>query len=731
MSLSEQELRIAGFNEAHPERTMGPHVTGEGSYRIVAYLPRAENAWIENSPEGSVVNMKRSGNGKTFRAEVKKSEFRRNYLICFTEKSGYTEKREDPYSFPATVSDYDVYLFKKGEFLKSYETFGAHFEERDGVAGVRFTVWAPTARAVSVIADFNHWIAGATPMTNVSDSGIWEVFVPRVTGGEVYKYAIRTGSGKVLDKADPYAFRTELRPRTGSVVSPLNYDWKDNRWVEERKRWNFYEEPLLIYEMHLGSWRRPGENPREFLNYRDIADQLIPYLKDLGYTHVELMPVMEHPFDGSWGYQVVSYYSPTSRYGTPEDFMYFVDQCHVNGIGVILDWVPAHFPSDEYGLSNFDGTHLYDHEDPRRGFHPDWGTRIFNYGRNEVRAFLSSNAVFWLEKYHIDGIRIDAVSSMLYLDYSRKKGEWLPNIHGGRENLEAIDFIKYLNRSIHDNYPGVITVAEESTAWGGVTIPHYQGGLGFDFKWNMGWMHDTLYYFSRDPVYRKHEHNNLTFSAWYAFSEKFILPLSHDEVVHMKGSMLNKMPGDRWQKFANLRLLYTYMIGSPGKKLHFMGDEFGQPKEWSVDGTLQWELLNEPMHNSLMHLVKDLNRLYRSMPQLYQGDCSPPGFQWIDFKDTENSVISFYRFSEEGKKSALFVFNMTPVPRYRYRIGVDQEGVYKEMLNSDAKEYGGSGVGNLGSVKSERKPSHGRKYSISLTLPPLAGEIFVLSVEGT
>lgn len=731
MSLPAPEIRIVEFAESHPERTLGPHADGHGSYSIVAYMPRAVKAWVEKRDNGSIFPMEQIGNSGTYRAIIREADFSGGYLLCFTDESGYTEKRGDPYSFAPEISEYDIYLFMKGELLRSYESFGAHIHERESITGTRFIVWAPNARAVSIIADFNHWMPGATPMTNVKDSGIWEVFVPGVSSGEVYKYAIKTQKNDVLYKSDPYAFRSEIRPRTGSVVTSSGYNWSDESWIEERRSNNSFEEPIVIYEMHLGSWKRPGGKPGEFLNYRDIADQLVPYLKDLGYTHIELLPVMEHPFDGSWGYQVVNYYSPTARYGTPDDFRFFVDQCHRNGIGVILDWVPAHFPSDDYGLSKFDGTNLYDHEDPRRGLHPDWGTRIFNFGRNEVKCFLASNAMFWIEQYHADGIRIDAVSSMLYLDYSREKEDWLPNIYGGRENIEAIEFIKYVNRSIHENYPGVITVAEESTAWGGVTVPYYNGGLGFDYKWNMGWMHDTLYYFTRDPVYRKYDHNNLTFSAWYAFSENFMLPLSHDEVVHMKGSMYSKMPGDRWQKFANLRLLYTYMIGSPGKKLQFMGNEFAQMKEWSVDDTLEWDLVNDPEHGRMMQLVRDLNRLYRTLPQLHQGDCNSNGFEWIDFRDTENSVISFYRFTKDRKKSAIFVFNMTPVPRYDYRIGVNDAGEYRELFNSDATEYGGSGLGNLGSVRAVDKPSHGRQYSISITLPPLAGEIFLPETEGS
>lgn len=723
MSSRNAEADIRNFDSYHPEGVLGPHEKDDGTFEITAYLPRAKKAWVEIG--GKAYPMKKSGSSGLHKVKLAKDAYSMPYFICSISETGYTEKRPDPYAFQPELSDYDLHLFGGGNLLRSYETFGAHLVERDGVSGTRFVVWAPNARAVSVVGNFNHWTKGETPMVNVHQSGAWEVFIPEIGKNEVYKYAIKTRTGKMLEKADPYGFRMEYRPSTASIVSSFDHQWEDDDWIEKRKEDQACKKPVLIYEVHLGSWKRPEGRPYDFLNYREIADQLIPYVKGLGFTHIELMPVMEHPLDASWGYQVISYYSPTSRFGSPEDFMYFMDQCHKNNIGVILDWVPAHFPSDEHGLSNFDGTHLYDHEDPRRGLHPDWGTLIFNYGRNEVRNFLVSNALFWIDKFHADGIRIDAVSSMLYLNYSRKEGEWLPNKYGGKENIEAIDFLKQLNWAVHDAYPGVLTIAEESTAWGGVTMSSFQGGLGFDFKWNMGWMHDSLYYFTRDPVYRKYDHGTLTFSAWYAYSEKFILPFSHDEVVHLKGSMFGKMPGDQWRKFANLRLLYTYMLGSPGKKLMFMGDEFGQAQEWNENSPLQWELLEKSENSDLLLLVKDLNHLCRNYPQLYEGDCNSAGYEWIDFRDSENSVISFYRYSENGKRSALFVFNMTPVPRNGYRVGVNSPGKYLEVLNSDSENYGGSGVGNLGSVVSTDVPCHGRKHSIVVTLPPLAGEIFM------
>jgi len=645
-----------------------------------------------------------------------------NYTISFQDKSGYIEEREDPYVFQPQMGELDLYLFGEGTHRKIYEKMGSHVLVVNSVQGVNFVVWAPNAKGVSVVADFNHWEAGETPMSVRGSSGVWEVFVPRIKDNEVYKYAIKSKvDGKIRLKADPFAFKSELRPRTASIVTSLDgYHWTDDEWLRYRtEKLDINALPISIYELHLGSWKKGPEN--SFLNYRDIADELVPYVKNLGFTHIELMPVMEHPLDDSWGYQVVNYYAPTSRYGSPDDFMYFVDLCHRNEIGVILDWVPAHFPKDDYGLGMFDGTHLFEHEDPRRGVQPDWGTLIFNYSRNEVRDFLICNALFWMDKFHIDGLRIDAVASMLYLDYSRKEGEWLPNQYGGRENLEALEFLRQTNEAVHAAYPNSLMIAEESTAWPGVTHPVKKGGLGFNLKWNMGWMHDTLEYFQTDPIFRKYHQRNLTFSLIYAFSEKFILVFSHDEVVYGKRSLQFKMPGDEWRRFANLRLALGYMYVHPGKKLIFMGTEFGQRNEWNFRTELDWKESTNPLNAGTSKFVHDLNNLYSEYEEFSRTDFTYTGFEWIDFKDIEQSTISFLRKSDRNRESfSLVVCNMTPIPRYGYRIGVPRSGYYKEVLNSDAKEYGGSGLGNLGGVRSEEVPWHSRPYSLRLTLPPLS-----------
>jgi 1,4-alpha-glucan branching enzyme len=584
---------------------------------------------------------------------------------------------------------------------------------------------------VNIIGDFNNWNPKAHPMQCLGPSGIWELFVPEVREGALYKFEIRSRYNKhISQKADPFAFYFELRPKSASVVYDINgYQWNDREWMEDRSKTNWFESPIAVYEVHLGSWMRVSEEGNRWLTYRELAATLLPYVKEMGYTHIELLPITEHPLDASWGYQTLGYFAPTRRFGEPKDFMYFMDQCHQAGIGVILDWVPAHFPTDGHGLGFFDGTCIYEHEDPKKGFHPDWGTMIFNYGRNEVRSFLISNAIFWFEKYHMDGLRVDAVASMLYLDYSRREGEWIPNIYGGRENLEAIDFVKKFNEVSHQYHPGILTVAEESTAWPNVSKPTYLGGLGFSMKWNMGWMHDTLEYFSRDPVYRKYHHNNLTFSLLYAFSENFILPLSHDEVVHGKRSLLDKMPGDMWQKFANLRTLYGFMYGHPGKKLLFMGGEIGQWDEWHFDKSLDWNLLKFEPHRALQKYTKDLNRIYRSEPSLYQLDSEHNGFEWIDFHDVEGSVISFLRRAKSHDDFTVFVCNFTPVPRSNYRTGVPELGFYKEILNSDSSLYGGSNMGNAGGVYADNVRKHHRPYSIKLTLPPLSVLIFKLQKE--
>lgn len=617
------------------------------------------------------------------------------------------------------LSDDDLYLFNEGSHYRVYEKLGAHLLTVNGVEGTYFAVWAPNARQVSVIGDFNGWDSLSHLLRPRGQSGIWEGFVPGVRRGTRYKYYIvsRYHDYRVA-KADPLAFFCEVPPKTASIVWDLDYQWGDGRWMERRGARNALDAPMSIYELHLGSWRRVAAEGNRHLGYRELAPLLADYLAGVGFTHVEFLPVMEHPFYGSWGYEVTGYFAPTSRYGTPQDFMYLVDYLHQRDIGVIVDWVPSHFPNDEHGLGYFDGTHLYEHADPRKGIHPEWNSFVFNYGRNEVRSFLLSSALFWLEKYHIDGLRIDAVASMLYLDYGRREGEWIPNEYGGRENLEAISFLRRLNEVVYREKPDVQTIAEESTAWPMVSRPTYVGGLGFGLKWDMGWMHDTLEYMAKDPVYRKYHHNNLTFRLLYAFFENFVLPLSHDEVVHGKGSLLGKMPGDDWQKFANLRLLLGYMYGQPGKKLLFMGGEFGQWREWAHDESLEWHLLQYPPHSGLQRWVSDLNRVYRSEPALYQLDFDPAGFEWVDCNDVVHSVVSFLR-KGRGEDVILIVCNFTPVPRFNYRIGVPYPGFWREVLNSDAREYGGSGLGNLGGVEATLIPWHGRPYSLDITLPPL------------
>jgi 1,4-alpha-glucan branching enzyme len=627
---------------------------------------------------------------------------------------------------PTLLSEYDIHLFKEGNFFKMFEKLGAHIMTAEGEKGTHFALWAPNAKGVSVIGDFNGWNPDTHPLAIRGDgSGIWEGFIPGLGTGSLYKFHIVSKHRKYkVEKGDPLGFCWEIAPRTATVIWDLDYQWEDKEWMMNRKEHNDLYAPLSVYEIHLGSWRRAPDKRDQYLTYKEIAPLLIDYVKDMGFTHVEFLPLMEHPFYGSWGYQIVGYFAPTSRYGTPQDFMYLIDQLHQNGIGVILDWVSSHFPSDEHGLVYFDGTHLYEHEDPRKGFHPDWKSYIFNYGRNEVQNFLISNALFWLDKYHVDGFRMDAVASMLYLDYSRKDGEWIPNEYGGRENIEAIAFLKRLNEAVYGFYPDVQTVAEESTAWPMVTQPTYIGGLGFGMKWNMGWMYDTLEYISRDPIHRKHHHNQLTFSIWYAFFENFILPLSHDEVVYGKGSLLGKMPGDDWQKFANLRLLQGFMYTHPGKKLLFMGAEFGQRREWTHEESLDWHLLEYPAHQGVQKWMRDLNHFYRSTPALYEVDFEQDGFEWIDFTDWEKSVISYTRKGKTSEDHVLVVCNFTPEVRSSYKIGVPSGGFWKEMLNSDGEEYGGSGQGNLGGVVAEQNPLHGRKYSISLTLPPLSVLVF-------
>jgi len=620
------------------------------------------------------------------------------------------------------LSNFDRYLISEGTHERAYEKLGAHLIRFGKDSGVVFAVWAPNAHQVALVGDFNHW-DGSSHFMYPSDSGIWTIFLPGLSEFSVYKYRITSQSGDEHDKADPYGFAMEERPRTGSVVADLDrYQWQDQAWIAGRQDRQPLNAPISIYEVHLGSWRKMVDKKwgQRYLSYKELAATLIPYVVDMGYTHIELLPIAEYPFDGSWGYQVLGFYAPTSRFGPPEDFMYFVDQCHAAGLGVILDWVPAHFPKDGAGLNQFDGTQLYAHANPLQGEHQDWGTMIFNYARNEVRSFLISNALFWIDKYHIDGLRVDAVASMLYLDYSREEGQWIPNEHGGRENLAAITFLQKVNEVVHGLFPGVLTIAEESTSWPMVSRPTYLGGLGFSLKWNMGWMHDTLGYMAKDPLYRRFHHNQMTFGMLYAFQENFVLPISHDEVVHGKGSLLGKMSGDEWQKFANLRAYLSFMWGYSGKKLLFMGCEFGQWQEWNHDTGLEWEALKAPTHLGTQRLVRDLNLVYRHEPALYQVDFEWNGFQWIDANDTDNSVFSFIRYSEDRTRHVLVVSNLTPVVRRGYRIGVPQSGRYKEMINSDLEIYGGSGVANGTKLLSQSIKSHTYEQSLSLTLPPLA-----------
>jgi 1,4-alpha-glucan branching enzyme len=627
----------------------------------------------------------------------------------------------DPYQFGQTLTDFDLHLFSEGTHYRAWEKLGSHRITVDGVTGVHFAVWAPNAQRVSVVGDFNRWDGRTHPMRRLVPSGVWEIFVPDLPEGACYKYEVRTTAGHLLEKADPYAQRFEVPPNNASLIwTEGRYEWGDAEWLHDRPSFgSWHERPMSIYEVHLGSWRRVPEQGNRYLSYRELADTLVPYVREMGYTHLELMPVMEHPFSGSWGYQVIGFFAPTSRFGTPDDFRYFVDQCHRHGVGVILDWVPGHFPKDQHGLAQFDGTSLYEHADPRKGEHKDWGTLIFNYGRNEVRTFLMSNALYWLEEFHIDGLRVDAVASMLYLDYSRTHGEWIPNQYGGRENLEAVSFLQQLNAETHGRVPGTITVAEESTAWPAVSRPTYVGGLGFTYKWNMGWMHDILEYASEDPVHRRWHHGQITFSMLYAFTENFVLPFSHDEVVHGKRAMLDKMPGDLWQKHATLRALYGYMFGHPGKKLLFMGSEFGQWREWNVESSLDWHLLDDPLHCGLQQWVRDLNHTYQREPSLHQVDFEPSGFSWLDCNDSENSVISMIRRARNPHDFTVMLVNFTPVPRPGYRLGVPEGGWYRELLNSDGALYGGSNMGNGGGVMAVDEPSHGFNQSLTITVPPL------------
>lgn len=646
------------------------------------------------------------------------------YVLELTSHEGVTWRERDVYSFGPTLGEIDIYLFNEGNHLEIYRKLGAHLLEKDGVPGVHFAVWAPNAQRVSVVGDWNHWDGRVHPMRKMIPSGIWEIFIPAIFEGTHYKIEVRGPNGEILLKTDPFAFFAQHGTQTGCMVFDLErYQWADQEWMKRRATVDPYNSPMSIYEVHLGSWQRVPEEGNRPLSYLELSDRLIPYVKEMGFTHIELMPVMEHPFDGSWGYQVVNYYAPSSRFGSPDEFRHFVDRCHQEGIGVILDWVPGHFPKDAHGLARYDGTCLYEYADPQKGEHKDWGTLIFDYTRNEVKNFLHGNALFWLDQYHLDGLRVDAVASMLYLDYSRQPGEWQPNCFGGRENLEAIDFLKRFNELCYSQHPGVMTIAEESTAWPGVSRPTYLGGLGFGFKWNMGWMNDSLRYIAREPIHRRFHQGDITFSMLYAFHEHFILVLSHDEVVHGKGSLLNKMPGDAWQKFANLRMFYAWMWAHPGKKLIFQGCEFAQWSEWAHSHSLDWHLTQSPLHDGMRRLLQHLNWLYQNEPALSDQDDSYDGFEWVDFHDADNSVWSFIRKSRSGEM-ILFVVNATPVVRGGYRLGLPGEGFYEEVLNTDAQTYGGSNVGNYGGQYAEPISWQGRAWSIQIDLPPLSVTAF-------
>jgi len=705
---------------ADPHRLLGAHEADDGGVVVRAYRPDARAVRIQ--PAG--VEAKLKDPEGLWEALLPKAKLPLEYELEVEYADG-TFTLRDPYAFLPTLGDLDLHLLREGQLEQLYEKLGAHIREIDGVAGTAFAVWAPNARAVSVVGDFNSWDGRLNPMRSLGSSGVWELFVPGIDEGAAYKFEIRTQDGRLRIKADPLAFAAELPPANASIVHRSTHTWSDTKWLERRAKSDALHEPMSIYEVHLGSWRRNPLEDNRSLNYLELADELSDYVADLGFTHVELMPIMEHPFAGSWGYQVTGYYAPTSRFGSPDDFRCFVDRMHRNGIGVLLDWVPAHFPRDDWALALFDGTHLYEHADPRRGAHPDWGTLIFNLSRDEVRNFLLANGLYWLKEHHADGLRVDAVASMLYLDYSREDGEWLPNEFGGRENLEAVEFLKRMNEVAYGREPGVTTAAEESTAWPGVSRPTYLGGLGFGFKWNMGWMHDTLTYFQKDPVYRRFHHHTLTFSLMYAFSENFILPLSHDEVVHGKRSLLDKMPGDRWQKFANLRSLYAYMWAHPGKKLLFMGGELAEWEEWNYDGSLHWNLLEYPEHQGVQSLVRDLNKAYRSNPALSEADFDPSGFRWLEAIDAANNVVAFVRLDAKGEKPVVCVLNLSPVARYDYRVGMPLCCRWKELVNTDSAYYGGSGVGNLGGVEAEAVPWHDQPFSAFVTLPPLAAVWFV------
>ncbi len=731
MSVATSELESLVHREhSNPHAVLGAHPSGDG---VVIRTLRPAACAVTVIPDGHPpVELQQIHAGGVFEGTVDGAELPLHYQLDVDYGDAGRFTLEDPYGFVPTIGELDQHLISEGRHEELYDRLGSHIREHQGVVGTAFAVWAPAARAVSVVGDFNSWDGRLHAMRSLGSTGVWELFLPGVGEGARYKYEILTQDRQILLKADPYAHATEVPPKTASVVFQSHHDWseQDAEWLRIRQEQQALKRPISIYEVHLGSWRLNTLEGNRPLTYLELADELSAYVKDLGYTHVELLPVMAHPFAGSWGYQVTGYFAPTPFYGSPDDFRQFVDRLHQNGVGVILDWVPAHFPRDEFGLARFDGTALYEHADPRRGEHPDWGTLVFNYGRHEVRNFLISNALFWLREYHVDGIRVDAVASMLYLDYSRREGEWVPNQFGGREDLDAVSFLKEFNEVVYGREPGIITAAEESTAWPGVSRPTYLGGLGFGFKWNMGWMHDTLGYFEQDPIYRRYHHHELTFSLMYAFSENFILPLSHDEVVHGKGSLYGKMAGgDKWQKLANLRSLYAYMWAHPGKKLLFMGSELAQEAEWSYERSLDWHLLESPEHAGIQKLARDLNRIYREEPALWEIDSDPSGFWWLEPNDADSNILAFARASlpdENGaRRMVVFAANLSPVPRSGYRLGLPRATRWKEALNTDSTYYGGSDVGNMGGLDPEPIPWHNQPVSALVTLPPLAAVWFI------
>ncbi|MBK8175190.1 MAG: 1,4-alpha-glucan branching protein GlgB [Rhodospirillales bacterium] len=723
--------RILYADHNDPFSFLGMHVeqsAGAPQLVVRVFLPQARKVGVVEYATGKVVaDLPQVREQGFFLGPIKGQKTPFKYrLRILPYGSEDTYDIEDPYRFPPVLGELDLHLLVEGTHLRVFEKLGSHTKTIDGVDGTAFAVWAPNALKVSVVGDFNGWDGRRHPMRCRYECGVWELFIPGVGPGSIYKYELKDRFGnRLAEKADPFAAEAEKPPRTGSVVpDPLAHDWQDSEWMRSRAHHNDRDAPVSIYEVHIGSWKRKPEEDNRYLTYRELADDLVPYVKDLGFTHIELMPVHEYPFDGSWGYQPVGLFAPSSRYGTPNDLKYFIDTCHKEGLGVLVDWVAGHFPTDPHGLVYFDGTHLYEHSDPRKGKHMDWDTLIYNYGRREVSNFLLSNALYWMEEFHVDGLRVDAVASMLYLDYSRKEGQWIPNMFGGRENLEAIDFIKRMNELVYGHHQGVMTVAEESTSWPMVSRPTYLGGLGFGYKWNMGWMNDTLRYMCKEPIHRRYHHNLLTFGLLYAFTENFILPISHDEVVHGKGSLLSKMPGDSWQKFANLRTYLAFMWTMSGKKLLFMGCEFGQGEEWNHNKSLDWHLLEYPLQHGVQTLVRDLNRLYCSNPSLYQTDCFSEGFQWIDCHDSDNSIISYVRLAKNQEDLLVIVCNFTPVVRKDYRLGVPEGGAYAEVLNTDAGCYAGSGVGNAGQVEAEHREAHGRPFSLVLDLPPLGTLVF-------